>query len=126
MIPLVLKKAQSVDDDLLQIRKQLVALIKQRKRVTDWSKERPNDWRPTQVTHPSSGLPFTPNGAWQFIEEKLEEGHLLEEVILDTPPGKKGYVMKINLGANQRKLYIKLQLGSGTVIARSFHYSEFD
>ena len=71
-------------------------------------------------------MPFTTNGAWQFIEEKLADGHPLEEVILDTPPGKKGYVMKIELGPNQRKLYIKVQLGCGAVIARSFHYSEFD
>lgn len=113
-------------DHLSQIRKQLVALLKQRKRVARWSEESPIDWRPTQVTHPLSEMPFTPKGAWQFIEEKLADGHPLEEVILDTPPGKKGYVMKIDLGPNQRKLYVKLQLGSKEVIGRSFHYSEFD
>lgn len=115
-----------MDDDLSQIRKQLVALLKQRKRVSEWSKERPNDWRPTQVTNPLSGMPFTPNGAWQFIEEKLEEGHPFEEVALNKPPGKKGYVMKIDLGTNQRMLYVKLQIGSMRVIGRSFHYSESD
>lgn len=115
-----------MDDDLSEIRKQLVTLIKQRKRVCPYSKEHPSDWRPAQITRPSSGMPFTFNGAWQFIEEKLEEGHPLEEVALKKPPGKKGYVMKIDLGTNQQKLYVKLQLGSMKVIGRSFHYSEFD
>ncbi len=115
-----------MDDGLLQIRKQLLALLKQRKRFTKWSEENPIDWRPTQVTHPLIEMPFTPNSAWKFIEEKLEEGHPLQEVILENPPGKKGYVMKIDLGGNQRKLYVKLQLGSMAVIGRSFHYSEFD
>ncbi len=115
-----------MDDDLSEIRKQLVALIKQRKRVNPWSREKPSDWRPTQIPHPSSGMPFTFNGAWQFIEEKLEEGHPLEEVPLNSPPDKKGYVMKIDLGTNQRMLYVKLEFGSMEVIGRSFHYSEFD
>lgn len=115
-----------MDDDLSQIRKQLVALLKQHKRVATWSEESPIDWRPTQVTHPVSEMPFTPNGAWQFIEEKLEQGEPLAEVILDSPQGKKAYVMKIDLGTNQPKLYVKLQLGSMEVIGRSFHYSKFD
>ena len=126
MISINSEMATNVDDDLSQIRKQLVALLKQRKRVRAWLKERPNDWRPTQVTHPLSGMPFTPNGAWQFIEEKLEEGQPLEEITLDIPQGKKAYVMKINLGTNQQMLYVKLQLGSMEVIGRSFHYSESD
>ena len=126
MIPMHSEKATNVDDDLTQIRKQLVALLKQRKRIATWSEKSPIDWRPTQVTHPLSEMPFTPNGAWQFIEEKLEEGEPLEEVILDIPQDKKAYVMKIDLGPSQRKLYVKLQLGSMQVIGRSFHYSEFD
>ncbi len=64
------------------------------------------------------------NGAWQFIEDKLAEGHPIEEVELRMPPGRKGYVLKINVGNNQPKLYVKLQLGSGQVIGRSFHYSQ--
>ena len=32
--------------------------------------------------------------------------------------------MKIDLGRNVPRLYIKLQLGSGEVIGRSFHYSD--
>ena len=32
--------------------------------------------------------------------------------------------MKIDLGRNVPKLYVKLQLGSGKIFGRSFHYSE--
>ena len=32
--------------------------------------------------------------------------------------------MKIELEPGQAQLYIKLQLGSGKIIGRSFHYSE--
>ena len=32
--------------------------------------------------------------------------------------------MHIRLGPNEPLLYVKLQLGSGKVIGRSFHYSD--
>ena len=32
--------------------------------------------------------------------------------------------MKIDLAPGQPQLYVKLQLGSGKIIGRSFHYSE--
>ena len=66
---------------------------------------------------------FTSGGAWEFIATKLEEGHSVEVVELQKPPGKKGYVMKIDLDPGDQPLYVKLQLGSGKVIGRSFHYS---
>ncbi len=69
-------------------------------------------------------MTFTEAGAWQLIEEKLEEGERLEEIELDTPPGRKGYVMLIHLEDNKPPLYVKLQLGGGKVIGRSFHYSK--
>ena len=47
----------------------------------------------------------------------------MECVILEQPPGKKGYVMKPDIGA--KSVYIKFQMGAGKVIGRSFHYSEF-
>jgi hypothetical protein len=48
---------------------------------------------------------------------------VLEEVTLRHPPGKTGYVLKVP-GYQNQTIYIKLQLGAGTVIARSFHESE--
>ena len=56
----------------------------------------------------------------------LEDGHPVEVMRLDKPPGAKGYVMKIDIEPDRPKLYIKLQLGSGKIIGRSFHYSELD
>ena len=67
---------------------------------------------------------FTDAAAWELIADKLEEGHPVEEVSLRKPLGRKGYVMKIHLGGDDPPVYVKLQLGSGKVIGRSFHYSE--
>jgi hypothetical protein len=46
-------------------------------------------------------------------------------VLLDNPPGRTGYVLKIALFGAPRLIYVKLQLGSGNVIGRSFHYSDY-
>jgi len=77
------------------------------------------------VENPRSGLPFTPNGAWHFIEEKLEDECPIEEIELKVPPGSKGYVLLVSGGNNKPDIYIKLQLGSDRVIGRSFHYSKY-
>ena len=56
------------------------------------------------------------------MADKLEDGLQLESVQLEKPAGSTGYVLKIPLGG--RQLYVKLQLGSGSVTGRSFHYSK--
>jgi hypothetical protein len=86
----------------------------------------PCDWRPNQVIDPRSGQPFTDPGAWEFIVEKLSDNEPLETISLLKPPGKVGYVMKIRDFDRNSTIYIKLQLGAGVVIGRSFHYSDFD
>jgi hypothetical protein len=83
----------------------------------------PRDWRPQQVRHPETREPFTLEGAWDFIADCLESGCAVEEITLENPPGKTGYVMLIDIGSDRPLLYVKLELGSGTVIGRSFHYS---
>ena len=60
--------------------------------------------------------------AWEFIADLLESGHPIEEVELHSPPGRKGYVMLVDAQQSQA-IYIKLQMGSGKIIGRSFHYS---
>jgi hypothetical protein len=70
-----------------------------------------------------SGEAFTDAGAWEFVVMLLESGHPTEVVELKQPPGRKGYVMKVDGAAGQPKIYIKLQLGSGRVLGRSFHES---
>lgn len=84
----------------------------------------PRHWSPTSVRDPKGefGAPFTEAGAWEFIAELLDSDHAIEEVELRDPPGKSGYVLHVRL-PNDRPLYIKLELGSGTIIGRSFHYS---
>jgi len=83
----------------------------------------PSKWHPEQVLDPRSNQCFTENGAWEFVTELLENGHGVEEIVLQDPAGKMGYVMKVAIGAGRPPLYVKLQLGSGVVIGRSFHYS---
>ena len=34
--------------------------------------------------------------------------------------------MKIDLEPDQPRVYVKLQLGAGRIVGRSFHYSEYD
>ncbi|BBD02447.1 hypothetical protein YGS_C2P0461 [Sphingobium sp. YG1] len=46
----------------------------------------------------------------------------METISLAKPAGKTGYVMIVE-GFGGEKIYIKLQLGSGQVIGRSFHIS---
>ena len=109
------------------IRHQLVTLARRSKaRVTAFHSDRPNDWRPGQVHNPDGVLDshFTDASAWDYIATKLENGHPVEVMLLDKPPGAKGYVMKIDIEPDMPQLYIKLQLGPGKIIGRSFHYSD--
>lgn len=114
----------SIDDST---RHQLVVLARRSNaRVTEFSPARPTDWRPGEVRDPAGTLwlYFTRTSAWELIADLLEGGHDVETVELRKPPGAKGYVMKIDLESNKPPLYVKLQLGSGKIIGRSFHYSE--
>lgn len=109
-------------------RSQLVVLARRRRaRTSAFSPSRPTDWRPTRVRNPEGVLDtyFTDTTAWEFIAAKLEAGEPVEVIDLRRPQGAKGYVMKITLGADVPTLYVKLQLGSGIIFGRSFHYSEY-
>jgi len=85
----------------------------------------PRDWAPGSVVDPNDPdqQVFTERGAWEFVADLLEAGHPIQEIELDKPPGKKGYVLGASAGQGRPEIYIKLQLGSGKVIGRSFHYS---
>ena len=101
------------------------------KRNAKFSRDRPTDWRPHQVRNPDAELGpphyvFTDAGAWELIASKLEHGHDVEEVKLLKPAGSTGYVMKIMLEETMPLLYVKLQLRHGTILGRSFHYSEHE
>ncbi len=96
--------------------------------MTKFSADRPIDWRPGQVRNPDGLLDthFTDAAAWELIASRLEDGQPVEVVELRKPAGTTGYVMMIDIEPGQPHLYVKLQLGSGTIIGRSFHYSERD
>lgn len=106
------------------IRWQLIALARSRRtRTSLFTAARPTHWAPFEVRRPDCGEAFTPDGAWAFIVELLEGGCALEEVELEQPRGRKGYVILVE-GWEGEQIYIKLQLGSGQVIGRSFHLSK--
>lgn len=105
------------------IRKQLVRLAGSRKtRTSVFSPARPTHWEPASIRRPDSGEAFTPDGAWTFIAEMLAGGVDVETIVLDKPPGRTGYIVVCDGWAGE-KIYIKLELGSGMVVGRSFHVS---
>lgn len=109
------------------IRHQLITLARRKNaRVVDWSRERPTDWRPQSVRNPGGIVDthFTDAAAWDLIVSQLSADCEVEPIILEKPPGATGYVMLIELDPDEKPIYIKLQLGSGKIIGRSFHYSQ--
>ena len=91
-------------------------------RITKWTRDCPTEWRPTTVIDPRTKEVFTPNGAWDFVVELLENPETeIEEIVLDTPKNKNGYVIKHM--TEYGEIYIKLMFGmkGGTIIGRSFH-----
>jgi len=107
-------------EDLPTLRRELAILARRKRaRVLGW----PRDWRPSEVCNPEDSCPFTPAGAWEFIAEILEKRTdiALKPVTLDHPSGATGYVLIVPLQTDT--VYIKLQIGAGKIIGRSFHYS---
>ena len=113
----------SIDDS---IRHQLVTLVRRGDRTAEFTRARPTDWRPGDVPNPNGLLLpyFDDDSAWELIASRLEDGHDVETIPLEQPRGNKGYVMKIDINPGRPLLYVKLELGSGEVIGRSFHESE--
>lgn len=99
---------------------------RKRARTTDFHPLRPTKWQPQTVLNPEGVLDryFTDATAWELIASRLDDGHPVETVALRLPPGTTGYVMKIDVSPGAPSVYVKLQLGAGTIIGRSFHYSE--
>src|SRR5713101_5381429 len=117
------EQPQQAAGRLDSIRRDLALLCQRsRARVLGW----PCDWRPGTVVDPRDPdyQVFTEVGAWEFIAELLESGHAIQEIELENPRGKTGYIILAGGRVKRPDIYIKLQIGSGTVIGRSFHYSE--
>ncbi len=110
-------------------RRELAVLARRpQSREAKFSSTRPTEWHPQQVRNPAGGLgaPFTDSGAWDLIASKIESGHDIEVVELRKPVGATGYVMKIELEPTAPVLYVKLELRSGRILGRSFHYSKHE
>jgi len=105
------------------VRGQLLQLCRSRRtRTAVFTRARPTHWAPGEVRHPDTGEAFTQDGAWEFVAAQIAGGVAIEAIALDKPPGKTGYVIKLQ-GFENDSIYIKLQLGSGVVVGRSFHVS---
>ncbi len=103
------------------IRHELLRLCKEsRLRNSVFSRKAPTHWVPWQLYDPETGDAFTVDGAWLFIERALANGCPLRSVELDRPKGKTGYWFH-GEDARGTRIYVKLQLGSGLIIGRSFH-----
>lgn len=87
-----------------------------------FTRDIPCKWNPESVVDPRTKEVFTINSAWDYVRELLESDHPVEVIELSRPPGKKGYVLHVNMQDDASDLYIKLQLGR-KLIGRSFHYS---
>ena len=107
-------------DDIRHMAAQLCR--KPRSRTSAFTFERPTDWNPGKVRDPEDNEPFTDAGAWEFVAQQLVAGEPITEIALEKPPGKRGYVMKLDVGGATR-IYVKFELGSGKIFGRSFHYS---
>jgi hypothetical protein len=110
-----------------ETRNQLILLVRRPKsRHVQWTPESPTDWQPSSVRNPKGILDqyFTPSSAWEFIAEQLEAGCEVEVVEIRKPPGKKAYVMKIEVDENLARVYVKFEHKSGKIWGRSFHYSD--
>lgn len=95
-----------------------------RTRGAAFSLEQPTDWKPHTLRDPRDPSKyFTEDSAWDFISYILLGGCEIETVVLDKPPGKKAYVIKVAGCPPCHHIYIKLQLGAEKVFGRSFHES---
>lgn len=101
------------------------AILARRKRARSvkFTRDAPCDWSPQSVINAEDGTPFTPESAWEFLATKLDDpNQTVEWIELRMPPQAKALVMVVpNRG---RPIYIKVQLGAGTILGRSFHYSK--
>ena len=110
-----------------EIRHQLIVLAQTSKtRTSEPSRTQPTKWYPERVRNPNGELDnhFTDSSAWELVTNLLKSGHPVETIELKKPRGATGYVMLIDIEDNQPQLYVKLQLGSGQIFGRSFHYSD--
>lgn len=106
-----------------EVRRLLATRCRSRRtRTAEFSRSAPTEWQPRTLRDPRHPEEyFTDESAWEFVAECLDGGCPVEIVDLRHPPGKKAYVFKVAGISASDVIYVKLQLGSETVIGRSFH-----
>ena len=105
------------------IRHQLALLARRpRSRKHEFNRRAPSRWQPTTIINQECGIPFSDAAAWDFIAKLIESGCPILEVTLESPPGSTAYVLIALVGAEE--VYIKVQLGHGQILGRSFHRSD--
>jgi len=73
-----------------------------------------------------TGMPFTEAEAFEAIADALLDATIEVTVVtLRIPPGKTAYELVIPQPSGCAPIYAKVQLGSGQVLALSFHYSDY-
>lgn len=71
-------------------------------------------------------MPYTDAEAFEALACAFEDPSIdVTTVTLRVPPGKTAYVVLIPQPPGRPAIYGKVQFGSGQVLARSFHYSDF-
>lgn len=111
-------------DEHVEVRKQLIRLIRARRLRYGAPPDRPTRIRYLQMVSPESGLPLTKSGMWHVIDQALDSGVPLEPVALRRPPGERAWAFKFPLTSAEPLVYVKLQTIGSHVVLRSFHYSE--
>ena len=107
-----------------EIRRQMIALIRNRRRSYTFTRTRPTVVRFRDIVNPETGLPLTDAGMWRALREFLDDGVPLESVELRQPAGERAWVMKARLAPDEPLIYVKLQILGSTIRLRSFHPSE--
>lgn len=111
------------EENFENIRHEMALLARQKRcRTSAFTPRAPTEWQPHAVLD-ENDEPFTDAGAWDLVADLLECGYPIRSVVLRHPPGKRAYEMIVSLTPRPLEIYIKLQMGSGRVIGRSFHYS---
>lgn len=106
----------------LCVRRQMAVLARQKRcRTSEWTQDRPTEWRPHTVRARTGGF-FTNASAWNFVAELVESGYPMREVVLRHPAGKTAYEMTVLIEQGGPEIYIKVRL-SRQIIGYSFHYS---
>lgn len=73
-----------------------------------------------------TGQPYIDSEAFEAIALALGNPAIeVRAVELRVPPGRIAYWLLIGQGSLRPPIYAKVQLGSGVVLARSFHYSDY-